>query len=496
MAASILAMLLLGVPLLPVSRAAASDAPAVEMVITVGADYHEALALSFSGMQRLARYTDICLPLGASVTSVHDSLGDAPYDTSTDAAGRASVSFTARTSQIEIDMARATPPSAATAPFFENNANFCVPSDSALTVKVVVPSDHTLFFLNHGGSIAPDGHSGRIELSGPVHAFYSYEAPLASDSGLTLIEEGPFRIAAPTARAEQAREVARDATPALAAALREAGLAMPAPALRVRYAAQTEFSWEAGHYDGHGLTTVRENSLEPDPTAGFPYTPAKVLVHESFHAASAWAGRGDVEDAIDWFLEGSARHSESFVDAVLPNASHHCERTSAKVQCWSFDDRISATDLAKAYSGAFKFQTAWDPAGSQTDEARQLQYAYGGYVVGAYVERNGAASYQKAWKDVEAAFADGAGCPCGSGWLLGRLANATDGRDTAEGILAPWGGQTASAREIAAKDLLRDDSAMQRELDSAKSFLPVPTPALPVALGLVALAAAVRRRRS
>jgi len=210
-----LALALALVPLLP--AAAGLDGPTVVMTIDVQPDHTERLALEFSQLQRLARYTDLCLPLGADVTSVKDSLGDAPYDKGVDAAGRETVSFTARETSIAIRMTRAQAAPPTSAPFYEGNANFCVPADSALTVKVTVPQEHTLYFLNHNGQLAPDGRSGRIDTSGPVHAFYAYEGALPA--GAALVEEGPFRIVAPADQAPQAREVARDAAPALRAAL-------------------------------------------------------------------------------------------------------------------------------------------------------------------------------------------------------------------------------------------------------------------------------------
>lgn len=317
---------------------------------------------------------------------------------------------------------------------------------------------------------------------------------MGGSGALEAFEEGPFRVFAPPVAAQRAREVAALARAPFEAAAAEAGLEMPFDALRVLYVEETEFDWEAGHYNGNGYVTVKLDTLSGDPTEGYPYTAVKVLVHEAFHALSFPYGRGPVEDTVSWWLEGTARHAERQVDVTMPNATRHCEKSATEVRCFDFDDRIRRADLDQAYAPSFTFQDDWEPSLEQSDDTRKFYYAYSDFLVAAYVERYGEESYRAAWDAVEAAFEDGAGCACGDGWLERALAEAAGA--TEADVTKPYAQLRASdpaAFTAKVTPFVRDEAALQRELErQANPLAGVP---LPWWLGLVALALAAVRRQ-
>lgn len=496
------ALLLLALALPAAPASAQATTTRATLTIDVGEDRTEAMALRFEGLRRLTEYQDICLPLNATPTRVHDDLGDVPHTRKTEPDGRVTITFRARGETAAVLMERPAPPDEH-APFHEADANFCVPEGARSTVRVRVPEGHELFFISRGGVVEAGGAEATLARQGPVHVFYAYEAPLDPGLALAAVESGPFRVVAPASMAAQAREVAQTAAPALRRAMEEAGLPLPWDRLRVRYAPATEFSWEAGHYGGHGLITIRESSLGGSAREGYPYVPARVLVHEAFHAVSAPYGKGPVTDVVDWWLEGAARHAESHVDAVLPNGSRHCEKSAREVRCWTFDDRVAPADLEEAYASSFSFERRWAPSLEQSAETRSFYYRYAAYLVGAYLRLHGVDAYRAAWDDLQAAFAEGEGCPCGDGWLETALLGRAPGA-TARDLYRPQADlrfRDPAAFDAWAKPLLKDEKALQDELDrqagrGAFPGLDVPGVAAPLAaLALLGGALLARRRR-
>lgn len=471
--------------ILPLAPAQAGD-PLATLDVQVLPDHDEAMTLTLDGLRRLTRYQGICLPERARETRVHDAIGDVPYDVH-DEGDRRVIEFTARSERLVVDLARDAPP-ASDAPLFAPDVNFCVPADANVVVNVEVPQTHTLFFLSGGGTIQ-DARRGSVHSDGPTHVFYSYEAPSPIALATTSFDEGPFRVFARGAHAEQAREVARLAAGPLRDALAEAGLAFPFDHLRVLYQEETPFTWEAGHYNGRGYVAVKESTLADDPTEGYPYAAVKVLVHESFHAASFPYGKGPVEDHLAWWLEGTARHAERQVDVAMPNASTHCERTSAEVKCWSFDDRITRAELDAGYRRAFTFDAAWEPSLPQSEETRRFYYGFSEFLVGAWIQQNGEGRYRAAWDDVSAGFDPGEGCPCVEGWLESLLADPD--------LFHPWSSLRASdppGFEARVKPFVKDEDALQRQLTAESGPLGNMSVPMPAWVVLAAGAAATRLR--
>lgn len=471
-------VLLLILPGLALGFASAqAPGPVATLELDVQADHAETMTLSFEGLKRLTRYDGICLPEGATESRVYDEVGDVTYTTSSSPDGRRTISFLARGEVVHIDMARAGP-SEADRPLYAANVNFCVPATSSVVIHVNVPEGHTLFFLSGGGTIS--GRTGTASSDGPTHLFYSYEAPIAPSQGITLIEAAPFRVYVASASEAEARRVAELAAGPYRDALTEAGLDAPFDGkMRVLFQPTTPFPWEAGHYNGHGFVAVKEDTLVDDATAGFPLSAVRVLVHESFHAASFPLGKGAVEDAVAWWLEGTAKHSERQVDAALPNATIHCTKDAAEVRCWDFDDRISRADLDTGYESGFRFQTEWEPSAPQSEDTRRFYYSYSEFVVEAWIARHSVAEYQRVWDEITAAFEEGEGCPCAEGWLLGLLDD--------EDLFQPWQdvkSATPTEFEALVKPFTKDEEALQRELDARSN----PLAGIPVP-GWIALAA-------
>ncbi|HUR69321.1 MAG TPA: hypothetical protein VM370_08740 [Candidatus Thermoplasmatota archaeon] len=486
----ILALLLLVCVTLP--HAAAQDADVVaRLALAVGSEHEETMVLAFEGLHKLTQYRGLCLPERARETKVYDALGAMPYDAK-DEGGRRTISFVARTEKVTVEMARAGPGSA-DHPLYAGDINFCVPEDSRVEVEVGVPEGHTLFFLSDGGRIADDARHGTVAKDGPTHVFYTYEAPLGSGRALDVFDEGPFRIYAQPALADRAREVARLATAPFDAALAEAGLTRPFDTLRVRYARETPFPWEAGHYNGHGFVQVKESSLDEDASKGYPYVPVKLLVHEAFHAASFPYGQGDVEETIAWWLEGTARHAERQVDATMPNATNHCEKEATRVTCWSFDDRITIENATAGYRSDFTFDRDWEPSAPQDDDTRTFYYGYSELVVGAWIAQRGEPGYRSAWDTIDKAFATGDGCPCKDGWIEEILDD--------DSLFRPWESVRTSdpaGFDARVRPFVKDEAALQAAVDAEAgplAGLGIPAPAW---IGLAALgcAVALTRRRA
>lgn len=484
-------VLALAPALLPLATAQPGG-PVATLGLVVQPDHSETGTLSFEGIRALTRYESICLPERATETRVYDDVGDVQYDGRSEN-GRRTLSFLARSSVVRIDLTRAAP-SDVDHPLYASDVNFCVPTDSSVVVKVDVPEGHTLFFMT--GATTLNARSGTSRADGPTHVFYSYEAPLDGRKPMTLLEIEPFRVFVSTPLAPKAEEIARLSAGPLRAALAEAGLALRFDALRLLYSETTPFAWEAGHYNGHGYIQVKEESLTADATTGYPISSVRVVVHESFHAASFPYGKGSVEDEIAWWLEGTAKHSERHVDAALPNATRHCAKTTAEVRCWDFDDRIREAEVDAAYADTFRFNTEWEPSLPQDDDTRRFYYAYSEYVVSAWIERHGQAEYARVWDDITAAFDEDRGCPCGDDWLETVL----DDPD----LYQPWQDIRAGDPEefhATIQPLVKDEEALQRELDrqaNPLSGLGIPAPAW-TAIGAGAIAAVAwrhGRRRS
>lgn len=461
---------------------AQGEGPTAALALDVQEDHSEAMTLRFDGLRRLTQYQGICLPANATETRVYDDAGDVDYEANEED-GRRTLSFLAKSETVSIDMSRPAP-SEEEDPLHAGDVNFCVPADSRVEVVVRVPEGHTLFFLSEDGAIA-NGREGRATSDGPSHVFYSYEAPVDPRGPVTVIEEGSFRVFVATGLAPEAQDVARLASAPFRAALAEAGLDAPFDTVRVLYAPKTPYQWEAGHYNGHGFVSVKDETLTGDATDGYPYSAVKVLVHEAFHAASFPYGKGPVEDTVAWWLEGTARHAERQVDATMPNATYHCTTSATEVRCYDFDDRIKRTDLETGYAPGFKFDPDWEPSLPQSDDTRRFYYAYSEYVVGSWIARHGVPSYQQAWDHIEASFLHGDRCPCAEGWLEAVLDDPS--------LFEPWSEIKAAepARfETLVRPFVKDEETLQRELDArANPFSRVPDAAAIGALAALAGAA-------
>lgn len=472
-------------PLAPLAQAQ-EGSPAATLTIDVQVDHQERMTLGFGGLSPLTQYKDICLPEGARETRVYDDVGDLEHE-ARDEDGRRYIDFRPRSDKATIEMARGALDEAER-PVFSGDANFCVPARAHVEVVVRVPEAHTLFFLSEGAITS--AREGRATNDGPMHVFYSFEAPLDAEAAIVAFDEGPFRVFAHPSLEPQAREVAGLAAAPYRASLAEAGLDAPFDVLRVLFAPATPLAWEAGHYGGRGYVTVKDETLSGDATTGYPYSPVKVLVHEAFHAASFPYGRGEVGDTVAWWLEGTARLAERQVDATMPNATRHCERSAMEIRCWDFDDRIPRASLETGYDASFAFAADWEPSLPQSEDTRRFYYGYSEYVVASWIARHGGGAYRAAWDEVEAAFLRGEGCPCEDGWIEGVL-----GHDGA--LFAPWADVKAADPdrfETLVKPYVKDEEALQRELDArANPFAGVPLPAA-AAFAAIALAALARRR--
>ncbi|HET6404910.1 MAG TPA: hypothetical protein VFH78_09695 [Candidatus Thermoplasmatota archaeon] len=472
--------------LAPAALAQPPGGPVATLTLDVQEDASERGTLAFDGLRRLTRYESICLPERATETRVYDDLGDLQYEGRQEN-GRRTLSFLARGDNVRIDLTRAPLPDAEF-PLYGGDVNFCVPADSRVVVTVRVPERHTLFFMSGGAELAPREATTRA--AGPTHVFYSYEAPLDARRPITLLDVPPYRVFVATSLAPQAQEVAQLAAAPLHAALQEAGLEVPFDALRVLYAEETPHAWEAGHYNGHGYVLVKEDTLNGDPTQGYPISGVRVLVHEAFHAVSFPYGKGHVDDEVAWWLEGTAKHAERHVDAAMPNATRHCARSAAEVRCWDFDDRIRRAEVEAAYDPSFTFDPDWSPALPQTDDTRRFYYAYSEYVVAAWIQRHSVDEYQRVWDIITGAFERGEGCPCPDGWLETLL----DDPD----LFRPW--QDVRATDPRAFNELvqphvKDEAALQRELQrQANPLAGIPAPAWAALLATLAAAAARARR--
>lgn len=458
--------------------------------IAVQADHGETLTLTFSGLKRLTQYQGICLPDRAVESRVYDDLGDIPYSGKTEGARRI-IDFAARTDKVIVDMARPVADDA-DHPLYAGDVNFCVPQQSRVIVNVVVPDGHILFFLSDNGKIS-GGKAGTTSSDGPTHVFYSYEAPLAGRKPMEIFEEGAFRVFVTPDLAESAREIASLSAAPYDAALAEAGLPAPFDKMRVLFGKETPFAWESGHYNGHGYVAVKESALVVDRATGYPYTAVKVLVHESFHAASFPFGQGEVTDKLSWFLEGTARHAERQVDVTMPDGALYCQKAATEVRCWGFDDRIAKVDLEQAYGPSFTFDPKWEPSLPQSEDTRRFYYALSEFLVAAWIQQNGEASYQKVWGVMLAAFNDDQGCPCETGWLRALL----DDPD----LFAPWADlrqSDPSGFDARITPFLKDDTKLQAELNKQTgplSGLPVPAPMWGALAAMGAAAVLVARRR-
>lgn len=474
-------------PLLAAPSATAATSSAT-LSIEVAADRSERMTLVFEGLATNTEYRSICLPARANPTSVSDGKGALAH-TLTQAEDRVSLTFQPRTPTVTIEMKR-TPTREGTPPLYTSSANFCTTEESRVVVTATAAAPLEMFFASAPGVVA-DGVA-RWESAGPNFVTYAYETPLAVDAGMAVVEQAPFRMFAPADHVREARELAIAAAPALRDALRAAGLGMPWTPLRVHFSARDEFSWEAGHYGADGIIAVKPSTLVNDSTEGFPYVGAKVLVHEAFHAASAPYGKGEVDDVIAWWLEGTARHAERQVDGVLPGASRHCQTTGNEVRCWFFDDRISREDLATGYSPSFEFERRWEASVPQSEDTRRFYYAFSEYLVAAYVAQAGEDAYQAVWDELTAAFADPARCPCGDGWLEGVLL-AEAGNLTVDDLYRPWADERAADQKTFDARVASLVRAPQEVPNPPLFALPIPGLG---ALGLVvALAAALAVRR-
>jgi len=175
----------------------------------------------------------------------------------------------------------------------------------------------------------------------------------------------------------------------------------------------------------------------------------------------------------------------------MPNATRHCEREGLELRCWDFDDRIARASLETGYADSFSFSADWEPSLPQTEDTRRFYYGYSEYVIGSWIARHGVDAYRAAWDEVERAFRTGEGCPCGDGWLEGVL-----GDDVV--LFEPWADvkRADPARfETLVKPYVKDEEALQRELDArANPFSGIPAAGV-VGVALALLVAARSRRQ-
>lgn len=476
-------------PLLALAGGGAAQSPSARLLIDIQDDGSEVLTLTFSGLSTSTEYRGICLPARAELVSLVDGDGALPHSASEED-GRVSMTFRPRTPDVTATMTRPMTEEGA-APLHKASANFCTTAGSSVEVVARAAPRYELFFASAPGVVA--NGEARWVSDGPNYVTYAFEAPLDPSSGLARVEEGPFRMFVPQARALQAAEVARVAAPAFERALDAAGIALPWEPLRVHYAAPGEFSWEAGHYGGDGIIAVKPGTLAPDVREGYPYVAAKVVVHEAFHAASAPYGKGAVEDVIAWWLEGTARFAEREVDRELPEGAKHCETEGVRIQCWFFDDRISEAELEAAYAPDFSFQRRWEPSLPQTEETRRFYYAYSEFLVANYVAREGNTTYAQVWDALAAAFDDASRCPCGDGWLEELLLRHAGDDVAADDLYQPWSKLRASD-PVAFDARVAGFVRAPQDIEAPPLFgLPIPAAWTMASLVAVALCAAVFR---
>ncbi|HUR70305.1 MAG TPA: hypothetical protein VM370_13755, partial [Candidatus Thermoplasmatota archaeon] len=127
-------------------------------------------------------------------------------------------------------------------------------------------------------------------------------------------------------------------------------------------------------------------------------------------------------------------------------------------------------------------------------DTRTFYYGFSEVVVGAWIAQNGEAAYRAAWDKVGAGFADGAGCPCGEGWIEGILED--------DALFRPWESVRASDPEgfdARVKPFVKDEAALEAKVNAEAGPLAGLGIPFPTWLAVVAASAAalfLRERRA
>lgn len=408
---------LAAVPIPPLVGAAASGNPWT-VRIDVQPDQTERLDLTIvhATGEFPGRYDRLCLPTEARPSRVRDDLGDITYQSQQEGT-RYYLTFTYRTANVVVEMDRRAP--AEKMPAVHGGlANPCAESDAVLEVRLTVPDGFVIAGASESGTLASDRRTLTFRDTGPVAIEYSHVAPLTNATGLVGFVEGPMRVVVPASMESNAREIARIAAPQLLKAAAQVGVRSPWEPIHAVFAPSTSFGAEFGRDIGNGVVAVQRDVLTRESSEGYPYVAAHTLLHELFHAESLPLGPGTFRDNITWFVEGSARFAERWLDESFPEGQRACATVDAVTkQCRFFDQRIRYRELAAAYRSGFQFDTSHRPWEAADAEKAGFYYGYSDYILAAYVQRFGADAYRAVWQELLGARADGSVCPCDAAWL-------------------------------------------------------------------------------
>lgn len=308
------------------------------------------------------------------------------------------------------------PPDPKTHPLYVRKVFVGTGSGTETTIDVEAPPGSHLFYAS-AGEIVERGAALRVRPETSVTLTYSYEAPLDPAGEIVALQTDLYRVFAPRSSLGALLQVLPLAERATRAAAGEVGLPIRAP-IHVRYAhpLNLTFRGSEAYYGNDGIIGIRLVQLDGMGLRGFPFAAAASLVHESFHAISLPRGRPGGAGSLDWWIEGSAQHAESFV--LGDDGWISCD--NAGRGCALILGLLTADALDAIYREDWTFDPNWSAHGEQPAAQKNRTSRFSGFVVSAYPARFGAAAYQAVWRDF-------ASCPCDTPWIVERLRAAAGG---------------------------------------------------------------------
>lgn len=295
-----------------------------------------------------------------------------------------------------------------------------------VSLFVEVPDGYEIFAVKRG-NIDPTLRRASTTLAAFTIA---YEAPDPPD--VRTIDAGPFRFIVRAAEADGATSVGKIAGTRLGQAATEAGLRLPWPGpIRVVSYDQANASSELGLHKGYGIAYLNRRVFLPATDPLFPLKGATALLHEAFHAISL--PHAVVTKELDFFIEGSARFAEAHLEPL--DGTKICSNLACTGHTY-YQSQLSQAELEVVYaSESIQSILSWSP--SYNDGGRDsLMYAYGAFVIRAYIDKHGTDAYRSAWLDFTKCMHDGEP-GCDGRWLLSKLASKGQAGTTAEGVLFP-----------------------------------------------------------
>ncbi|MHB8584311.1 MAG: hypothetical protein ACYDDF_00525 [Thermoplasmatota archaeon] len=164
----------------------------------------------------------------------------------------------------------------------------------------------------------------------------------------------------------------------------------------VVYGPDSLFTWEAGYQTG-GLIALHASALE-NPAPDWRVEEDRTLIHETMHAILGLTLQGNGDLLPSWFNEGSARYTEWLVDDAHPTLAAGCNETV----CWDSRSRPFFYTVQGVYAGNESYSLDWTPGSSASEADRSLGYDYSSYVIGAFIQQHGVASYRSVYQTLNA----------------------------------------------------------------------------------------------